>query len=82
MQAVYDGLRGLNISDTRIHAEAFGPASLTRVADKGAPAIVLGAPSKEAVPVAFTASGKEARWSPASGSLLELAESRGLAPPF
>lgn len=82
MQAVYDGLRGFNISDTRIHAEAFGPASLTRVADVGAPAIVLGPPSKESVPVAFTASGKEARWSPASGSLLELAESRGLTPPF
>lgn len=82
MQAVYDGLRGFNISDRRIHAEAFGPASLTRVADVGAPAIVLGAPSTESVPVAFTASGKEARWSPASGSLLELAESRGLNPPF
>ena len=82
MQAVYDGLRGFNISDTRIHAEAFGPASLTRVADKGAPAIVLDAPSKESVPVAFAASGKEARWSPASGSLLELSESRGLTPPF
>jgi ferredoxin-NADP reductase/predicted pyridoxine 5'-phosphate oxidase superfamily flavin-nucleotide-binding protein len=82
MQAVYDGLRGFNISDTRIHAEAFGPASLTRVADKSTPAIVLGPPSKESVAVAFTASGKEARWSPASGSLLELAESRGLAPPF
>ena len=82
MQAVYDGLRGFNISDRRIHAEAFGPASLTRVADQGAPAIVLGPASKESVPVAFTASGKEARWSPASGSLLELAESRGLTPPF
>ncbi|MBI2253403.1 MAG: pyridoxamine 5'-phosphate oxidase family protein [Proteobacteria bacterium] len=82
MQAIYDGLRDLNISNSRIHAEAFGPASLTRVADVGTPAIVLGAPSKEAVPVAFTASGKEARWSPASGSLLELAESRGLNPPF
>ena len=82
MQAVYDGLRDLNISNTRIHAEAFGPAALTRVADQGAPAIVLGAPSKETVPVAFMTSGKEARWSPASGSLLELAESRGLTPPF
>jgi ferredoxin-NADP reductase/predicted pyridoxine 5'-phosphate oxidase superfamily flavin-nucleotide-binding protein len=82
MQAVYDGLRGFNISNSRVHAEAFGPASLTRVADVGTPAIVLGAPSKESVPVAFAISGKEARWSPASGSLLELAESRGLAPTF
>ncbi|WP_374377566.1 pyridoxamine 5'-phosphate oxidase family protein [Dongia sp.] len=82
MQAVYDGLRDLNISNTRIHAEAFGPASLTRVADAGTPAMVLGAPSKESVPVAFIASGKEARWSPDNGSLLDLAESRGLNPPF
>ncbi|RRW67030.1 FAD-binding oxidoreductase [Pantoea dispersa] len=29
-QAMYDGLRGLNIADARIHAEAFGPSSLQR----------------------------------------------------
>ncbi|WP_448937134.1 2Fe-2S iron-sulfur cluster-binding protein, partial [Escherichia coli] len=34
------------------------------------------------VPVAFMASAKEARWTPASGSLLELAEARGLQPEF
>ena len=28
MQSVYDGLRTFNIADNRIHAEAFGPASL------------------------------------------------------
>ncbi|WP_310476569.1 pyridoxamine 5'-phosphate oxidase family protein, partial [Sandarakinorhabdus sp.] len=28
MQALYDGLRDLNIADGRIHAEAFGPASM------------------------------------------------------
>ena len=35
MQGLYDGLRGLNIADARIHAEAFGPASLHRRPDRG-----------------------------------------------
>ena len=34
------------------------------------------------VPVAFTKSGKEARWTPEAGSLLDLAEARGLTPDF
>src|SRR3546814_12736230 len=35
-----------------------------------------------AVSVLFARSGKEARWMPESGSLLELAEARGLNPPY
>lgn len=77
MQALYDGLRDLNVADERIHAEAFGPSGLKRRG--AAPAEPV---SMEEVPVAFVATGKEARWSPASGSLLDLAESRGLTPPF
>jgi len=34
------------------------------------------------VPVVFERSAKEARWQPDGGSLLELAESRGLHPEF
>lgn len=78
MQSVYDGLRGLNIADARIHAEAFGPASLTRRADAGAPPPVPAA--TEPVRVVFATSAKEARWHPDDGSLLELAEARGLSP--
>ncbi|MCY0147560.1 pyridoxamine 5'-phosphate oxidase family protein [Hoeflea sp. G2-23] len=36
MQAIYDALRMLGVHDARIHAEAFGPASLHRTADAGA----------------------------------------------
>lgn len=80
MQSLYDGLRDLNIADNRIHAEAFGPASMRRRVDvAAAPAA---APSSVPVPVAFVASAKEARWSPGGGSLLDLAEARGLAPDF
>ena len=38
--------------------------------------------ASEPVPVYFAASAKEARWAPGSGTLLELAEARGLAPEF
>lgn len=83
MQAIYDGLRGLNISDKRIHAEAFGPASLQRTPDLGgAPAKVGPPPATTSKPVLFMESSKEARWEPGSGTLLELAEARGLQPEF
>ena len=83
MQGVYDGLRGLNIADGRIHAEAFGPSGLQRKPDLGAvPTVPQRAPATTSVPVAFMKSGKEARWEPGSGSLLELAEARGLQPEF
>ncbi|MBB6249472.1 hypothetical protein FHS74_000005 [Nitrospirillum iridis] len=82
MQALYDGLRGLNIADDRIHAEAFGPSSLVRTADATVAAPPRPPPATVPVPVVFTHSLKEARWTPDSGTLLELAEARGLAPEF
>ncbi|ARP81848.1 FAD-binding oxidoreductase [Bordetella genomosp. 8] len=39
-------------------------------------------PATESVPVIFLQSAKEARWEPGGGSLLELAEARGLEPAF
>ena len=82
MQSIYDGLRALNIADARIHAEAFGPAGLVRTIDKGTAAPAARAPAVEAVPVAFAKSSKEARWTPEAGTLLDLAEARGLEPEF
>jgi uncharacterized protein len=83
MQALYDGLRGLNVADKRIHAEAFGPASLRRTPDPAAaPAKAGPPPATSAKPVFFMESSKEARWEPGSGTLLELAEARGLQPEF
>lgn len=79
MQAVYDGLRALNVADDRIHAEAFGPSSLTR-STPVATEVAGPKPATGSVPVLFAASAKEARWEPGSGTLLELAEARGLSP--
>nr|WP_288255942.1 pyridoxamine 5'-phosphate oxidase family protein [uncultured Pseudomonas sp.] len=81
-QAIYDGLRDLNVADARIHAEAFGPSTLTRRTDGQTDAFVQPPAATEPVPVYFTTSAKEARWLPEGGSLLELAESRGLTPEF
>jgi len=81
-QDLYDGLRKLNVSDARIHAETFGPSSLHRQADRGSEQPVQPAAATGPVPVLFERSAKEARWTPQSGSLLELAESRGLNPEF
>jgi ferredoxin-NADP reductase/predicted pyridoxine 5'-phosphate oxidase superfamily flavin-nucleotide-binding protein len=82
MQSVYDGLRDLQVADSRIHAEAFGPSGLTRRHDAGA----LRAPAQTVATnptrVAFVRSAKEARWTSQAGTLLDLAESRGLAPAF
>jgi hypothetical protein len=82
MQTVYDGLRGINIRNARIHAEAFGPATLRRVPDEGEAPFANKPPATSSTPVTFVASAKEARWEPGSGTLLDLAELRGLAPEF
>ncbi|RRV37456.1 FAD-binding oxidoreductase [Pseudomonas sp. o96-267] len=81
-QAIYDGLRDLNVADARIHAEAFGPSTLTRRTDGQVTAFMQPPAATEPVPVYFTTSAKEARWMPEGGSLLELAENRGLTPEF
>jgi ferredoxin-NADP reductase len=81
-QGLYDSLRDLHIGDARIHAETFGPSTLRRTPDPDAVVIEQPPAATIAVPVVFQRSAKEARWQPDGGSLLELAESRGLRPEF
>ncbi|MDE1164602.1 MAG: pyridoxamine 5'-phosphate oxidase family protein [Pseudomonas sp.] len=81
-QALYDGLRDLHLQDDRIHAETFGPSSLKRTQDKPVASVQQPPAASAPVPVVFASSGQQARWKPGGGSLLELAESRGLAPEF
>ncbi len=86
MQAVYDGLRGLGVRDERIHAEAFGPASMQRRADPSpvqpATPVLAQPPEVASAEVRFAQTGVTATWTSAQGSLLDFAESQGLAPPF
>ncbi|MER2542116.1 MAG: 2Fe-2S iron-sulfur cluster-binding protein, partial [Candidatus Accumulibacter phosphatis] len=83
-QDLYDGLRAMQIADERIHVEQFGPSSLRRrvteaVMENHQPALPV---AETSVAVVFARSAKEARWQPGGGSLLELAEARGLTPEF
>ncbi len=82
MQALYDGLRELGVTDRRIQAEAFGPASLKRLPDDAAsPTTPLLPPATEAT-VVFTRNGETAVWTPSHGTLLDFAEGKGLSPPY
>ncbi|MFI8480797.1 pyridoxamine 5'-phosphate oxidase family protein [Pseudomonas sp. NPDC078700] len=78
LQDMYDGLLSVNIPDSRIHAEAFGPSALRRFASEQSQPPAASVP----VPVYFSASATEARWKPDGSTLLDLAESSGLTPEF
>lgn len=82
MQSMYDGLRRLNVADDRIHAEAFGPSGLKRDHAAHSPLQSLNPAASAPTLIAFTQSGKQALWTPDSGSLLDIAEQSGLSPPY
>ncbi|MFT7289105.1 MAG: ferredoxin-NADP reductase [Halieaceae bacterium] len=90
MQSLYDGLRGLQIPESRIRFEAFGPSTIKTRAPAADPSAITPAPappdtdddSAQPITVYFEQSNVEAQWRPERGSLLELAESEGIAAPF
>ena len=81
MQAMYDMLRQLGVSNTRIFAEEFGPASLQRDADQATVEFQALPAAGEAI-VEFTDSQVEQAWSQGDGSLLDFAEAHGFSPEF
>lgn len=81
MQSMYDMLRTLGVSDARISAEEFGPASLKRDCDKPTAEFKPQPVANEAI-VEFTQSHVEQAWSQADGNLLEFAESHGFTPEY
>jgi uncharacterized protein len=79
MNSLYAGLIGAGVRPERIHYESFGPGTVLK------PELPR-KPSEDhngsAVHVKFARSGTETAWSREDGTLLELAEEAGLAPPF
>ncbi len=77
MRSLYDGLTRMGIDANRIFYESFGPATVLTPE-------VLAQPSTDAIPMAvrFIRSGTGADWSRDRGTLLEFAESLGVAPNF
>ncbi|GAB7535915.1 pyridoxamine 5'-phosphate oxidase family protein [Burkholderia sp. 3C] len=83
MTEMVEGLRALEVPEARIHYEAFGPSSVPRRARTPDAAVAADVPAAEAASassavVEFRRSGVTADWSPSDGSLLELAEARGI----
>lgn len=74
MESLTKGLSQWGVPDERIHFEAFGPASVKKVA-KAEPGQAAQASSVE---VNFVRSNKTVPWTSATGSLLELAEAHGI----
>jgi ferredoxin-NADP reductase len=80
LQSLVPALEDWGVADSRIHFESFGPASVSRksraIATQGAAQTKH---ESQPVVVTFANSGKKADWEPGMGSLLELAESLGIA---
>lgn len=81
MQAMYDAVRSLGVRDTRVFAEAFGPASLIRQPDKAAAPTTQVDEADKSI-IKFTKSGFEQQWSEGGTTILETAEAHGLSPDF
>jgi hypothetical protein len=80
LQSLVPALEDWGVPDERIHFEAFGPASIPRRNSASA----LRAPSQRedkgsAVMVTFAKAGKQVLWQPGMGSLLDFAQSNGIA---
>ncbi len=86
MQSQYDLLRELGISDKRVFAEEFGPASLQREVEHISVSLKTSQVDAKAALVSFldreTNSAVEQHWTQQDGHLLEFAEAHGLTPAY
>ncbi|MCB8881469.1 Rieske 2Fe-2S domain-containing protein [Acidisoma cellulosilytica] len=76
MQSLYDGLTASGASPASIRYESFGGALKLK------PTLLPDSTQTAPVTVTFARSGISGEWSPAQGTLLEFAETLGLAPAF
>lgn len=74
MASVTEGLEKWGVPDSRVHFEAFGPASVKKVSH---PETV--AQEGSGIEVEFARSGKKLTWDGSANSLLEFAEANGIA---
>ncbi|MBI3708050.1 MAG: 2Fe-2S iron-sulfur cluster binding domain-containing protein [Proteobacteria bacterium] len=80
MDSITSGLAEWGVPEDRVHFEAFGPATVKKVAKAAeAPVAAPGAPTLQ---VLFAKSGRTVRWDGRAASLLELAEANGITIDF
>ncbi|MCL2021112.1 MAG: 2Fe-2S iron-sulfur cluster-binding protein [Betaproteobacteria bacterium] len=78
MESLVPSLEEWGVPPGRIHFEAFGPASVKR-ADTTAAVTETSPTMQTDLVITFRASGKQLLWNPATKSLLEFAETEGIA---
>jgi ferredoxin-NADP reductase len=80
LESLVPGLEDWGVPESRIHFEAFGPASIKR---KKSPAIQQTETDNSStdgnIVVTFAQSGKQIPWQAASGNLLDFAEANGIS---
>ena len=80
LESLVPALEDWGVPDARIHFEAFGPASVKRKSAALTPSAHPPASNEEAaVTVNFAKSGQQLSWPAGGTSLLDLAESQGIA---
>jgi ferredoxin-NADP reductase len=79
MQSLHEGLRDWGVPVENIHFEAFGPATVKKAAAATGTAAAPAAAAASQIKVTFAKSGKTVDWPADAGSLLEFAESIGIA---
>jgi len=78
LQSLVPALEDWGVPETRIHFEAFGPASIQRK-KSNSPATPTSNATESDILVTFAKSGKQLPWSPTTGTLLDLAETHGIS---
>jgi len=78
MESITDDLRAWGVPDSGVHYEAFGPASVKKVASPEMKKAIADAPADAGIEVTFARAGSTARWDSSCSSLLELAEGHGI----
>lgn len=80
LESLVPGLEDWGVPESRIHFEAFGPASIKR---KKPPAIqhaeADASSTDDGIVVTFARSGKQIPWQASAGSLLDFAEANGIS---
>ena len=82
MQSLYDGLIGLGVRREQIYYESFATRTALKLEPKPEPVAPAGRMAGGTVAIRFAKSAITADWSREKGTLLEFAESVGLAPAF
>lgn len=76
MTSLDKDLKEWGVPEADIHYEAFGPASVKKPKAPAAPA--AGEAAAAAIAVTFAKAGKTLDWTPAAGTILDLAEANGV----